>query len=442
VKRARTARARLEQVLRAALAAVHAGDAVVRNVRADGAELVVGGAPLAIGQRVRVLAVGKAAAAMLAAFERVAGDRIEAGLAIAKDGHGEPGLKSRLMFAGHPVPDARSEAAAREVIAFVSAAAPDVATVVLLSGGASSLIACPAPGLSLADVAATTAALLASGAAIDELNTVRKHLSAVSGGRLGRVATSDRIDVLVVSDVPGDSLDVIASGPFVADPTRAADALAVLERRGLGERVPAAVVAHLEARRAAAPARELADAAAALARVRTTLIVSNADALAAAAAEAARRGLHPVIAATSLAGEARDAGERLAALARSLRPAAGDRRAICLIAGGETTVTVRGDGRGGRNQELALAAAITIAGRDDVALLAVGTDGTDGPTPAAGAYVDGGTVARASALGWDAGAALAANDSYAFFAAEGGQVMTGPTATNVMDVVLVSIDPS
>jgi glycerate-2-kinase len=432
-------RAQLEQVFRAALEAVDARSAVERAVVARSAsepdgELLICGKPLAAGRRVRVLAVGKAAGAMAEAFERHARDRIEAGLAITKDGHGARLERIELRFAGHPVPDARSEAAAREAMTLVSSAAPDVATVVLLSGGASSLMACPAPGLSLADLAQTTAALLAAGADIDELNTVRKQLSAVGGGRLGRLARSERVEVLAISDVPGDRLDLIGSGPFAADPSTRADALAVVSRRGLAARLPAAVLAHLEA---GEPAPDRAPA-----RVRTTLLATNADAVAAAAAAAADLGMRPIVLTRSLAGEAACVGARIAALASALASRAGDPLPLCLIAGGETTVTVRGAGRGGRNQELALAAALVLQGRSGLDLLAVGTDGSDGPTPAAGAHADGGTVARGRAAGREAAPALAENDSHGFFAAEGGLVVTGPTGTNVMDLLLFRVDPS
>jgi len=436
VNPASRARAQLEQVFCSALEAVDARSAVERAVvEADG-ELLICGRPLAADRRVRVLAVGKAAGAMAEAFEQRARDRIEAGLAITKDGHGARLERIGLRFAGHPVPDARSEAAAREAMELVSSAAPDVATVVLLSGGASSLMACPAPGLSLADLAQTTALLLAAGADIDELNTVRKQLSAVGGGRLGRLARSERVEVLAISDVPGDRLDLIGSGPFVKDPSTRADALAVVSRRSLSARLPAAVLAHLGSSEPA-PTPDRAPAG-----VRTTLLATNADAVAAAVVAAAEIGMRPVVLTPSLTGEAARVGERVAALASALAPPAGDPRPLCLIAGGETTVTVRGAGRGGRNQELALAAAIGMDGRSGLDLLAVGTDGNDGPTAAAGAHSNGGTVARGRAAGRGAALALAENDSHGFFAAEGGLVVTGPTGTNVMDLLLFRVDPS
>jgi glycerate-2-kinase len=433
-------RGQLEQVLNAALAAVDAGAAVARVVVRTGKDLVIGGSPLAPDQRVWVLAAGKAAAAMAAAFEARAGDRIAGGLAVTKDGHGVPLARIALREAGHPVPDARSESAAREVLALLARAGRDDALVVLLSGGASSLLACPAPGLSLADVAATTSLLLAAGAGIEELNAVRKHLSAVAGGRLGRRSASERVELLAISDVPGDRFDVIGSGPFSADPSTFDDALEVLARRQALARVPDRVVQYLEAGRRGEAEETPKPGDTRLARVRTALLASNATALAAAADEAARLGLRPVLLSGCLTGEASEAGRRLAALAATLRPAPGDAAAVCLIAGGETVVTLRGGGRGGRNQELALAAACELDGRDGIAILAAGTDGSDGPTDAAGAFADGGSVARARARGVEARAALAENDSHGFFAAEGGLLVTGPTRTNVMDLVLLRVE--
>jgi glycerate-2-kinase len=432
VTRSGGVRAQLERVLHAALVAVEAGAAVARAVAPVSGELAICGSPLPASQRLRVLAVGKAAAAMAAAFEAAAGDRIAGGLAITKDGHGVPLARVALREAGHPVPDARSENAAREALALVEGAGREEVLVVLLSGGASSLLACPAAGLSLADVAAATSALLAAGAGIEELNTVRKHLSAVGGGRLGRCAASDRVEVLAISDVPGDRLDVIGSGPFAPDPATFADALEVLDRRKLRERVPARVAEYLAAGLRGEVEETPKPGDAGLARVRTTVLANNATARDAATAEASRLGMRPVVVSGSLAGEARDAGRRLVALAAAIRRGSADALPRILIAGGETAV--------GRNQELALAAARELDGQEGIALLAAGTDGSDGPTDAAGAFADGGTVTRARAHGLDAAAALAANDSHTFFKTEGGLLVTGPTHTNVMDLVLLRVD--
>ncbi len=430
------ARTRLTAIFGAALAAVDAGAAVRRVLHRDGAQLAVAGRALAPNARLVVLAAGKAAAAMAGAVEAVAADQIVAGLAVTKDGHGRALARIAVRESSHPVPDARCEAAAREVLEMAAATRPDDVLVVLLSGGASSLLACPQPGLTLEEIAATTAALLAAGAEIRELNTVRKHLVEVSGGRLARAACSRRIEVLVVSDVLGDPLDVIGSGPCTPDPSTFADALAVLAAHALRDRIPSRVLAHLEAGARGERDESPKPGDPRFARVRTTLVASLGDALQAAEAAAREHGMRPFAVSAHLRGEARDAGRRLAALARALAPADVP---TCLLVGGETTVTVRGAGRGGRSQELALAAAIEIAGCDDLALLAAGTDGSDGPTDAAGAFADGATVARAASLGIDAARALGDNDAYGFFAQEGGLFRTGPTGTNVMDLVLIEV---
>jgi glycerate-2-kinase len=425
-------RAELEACFAAALGAVDAAACVRRAVTARGDSLAIAGAPLPVGARLVVLALGKAAAAMAAELERIAGGRIAAGLAVTAEGHALPLARIGLRLAAHPVPDVRCERAAREALALAAEARPEDVLVVLLSGGASSLCACPAPGLRIEDLARTSAALLAGGTPIDELNAVRKHTSDFAGGRLARAAGCRRIEVLAISDVPGDRIDVIGSGPLAADPTRYADALAAIDRRGLAEAVAPAVLAHLRAGARGEREETPKPGDPALARVRTTLVARNATAVEAALAAGRRAGLRAVRAG-SLAGEAREAGRRLAALAAALR-ADGP---LLLVAGGETTVSVRGTGRGGRSQELALAAAVALEGRADCALLAAGTDGRDGPTDAAGAYADGGTLARARARGLDARAALANNDSHGFFCAEGGVFRTGPTRTNVMDLALL-----
>lgn len=431
------ARTRLESVFRAALAAVDPNAAVKRHLSRDGPHLSIAGRAVAGDARLVVLAAGKAATAMAAAVEAVAGDRIASGLAVTKDGHARPLARIEVRESAHPVPDARCEIAARALLAVAGRTRPEDVALVLLSGGASALLACPLPGLDAPDIARTTALLLGAGADIRALNTVRKHLVEVAGGRLAQALRTRRIDVLIVSDVIGDPLDVIASGPCTPDPTRFADALDVIERHGLRSAVPARVLAHLEAGVRGARAESPKPGDAAFGGVRTHVVACLADALAAAERAAHAQGFVPVRVGDALCGEAREAGRRLAALATSLRAAA----PTCLIAGGETTVTLRGDGQGGRNQELALAAAIAWQGVPGVALLAAGTDGSDGPTDAAGAFADGGTVARGMARGLDAAAALGRNDSHGFFAREGGVFRTGPTGTNVMDLTLVVVEP-
>ncbi len=421
---------------RAALAAVEPGRALRGALRAQGREIEIAGRAVAPGARVFVLAIGKAGAALAAAAEAILGARIAAGLALVPDGGERALARSELLVGGHPIPDPRGAAATREILAFAARPGEADVLLVLLSGGGSSLLCAPAPGLELADVAETVRALLAAGASIDQLNAVRKHLAAATGGRLARASRAGRIEVLAISDVVGDRLDVIASGPFAPDPSRFADALAVLARCDSERRVPAAVRAHLEAGARGEREETPKPGDPVFARTRHTVIANNATAVEAAGWAADARGWCTMMATKALFGEAREAALRLLAV--------GDRgpadRPQCIVAGGETVVTVRGAGRGGRSQELALAAALAIEGRRDVALLAAGTDGADGPTDAAGAFADGDTVERGRRAGVDAAAALADNDSHGFFCREGGVIRTGVTATNVADLALVLRD--
>ncbi len=427
-------RATLEAIFRAGLEAVDPEALVARAVerRADGG-LRVAGEALPPSSRLVVLAAGKAACAMARGLESAAGDRIARGLAVTREGHALPLHGLDVLEAAHPVPDERSARAARAALALAGSVRGHEAFVVLLSGGASALLTGPQPGLRQEDLAATTSLLLAAGADIDELNAVRKHVGVASGGRLASAAHGARVIALVLSDVIGDRLDVIASGPCSPDPTTFGDALTVLERHALLARVPSAVRAHLEAGARGGRSETPKPGDPALSAARAHVLAGNGDALAGARREAERRGLRTVVVSPALAGEARVAGRRLAALALAVRAAL----PVLLLAGGETTVHVRGEGRGGRNQELALAAALALAGAPDVTLLAAGTDGSDGPTDAAGAFADGGTVARGTAAGCDARAALARNDAHGFFVCEGGVLRTGPTRTNVMDLALV-----
>jgi len=431
-----TTRARLEGVFRAALAAVEPGRCVRAALRRDAGGLAIAGEPVPRGARVFALGLGKAGAAMVAAALEVGGPQIADAIALVPDGFERPLARGRLLRGSHPLPDARGAAATREICRAVASLKLRDVLLVLLSGGSSSLLCEPAAGVELPDVAAAARALLEGGASIEELNAVRKHLSAATGGRLAKASGAGRVQVLAISDVAGDRLDVLGSGPFAPDPTGYADALAVLARRDPRRRAPASVRAHLEAGVRGQREETPKPGDPAFGRVRHTLIASNATAVGAACRAAEAAGWRGIGMPGCLAGEARRTGRRLAALSASL----GSDAPICLAAGGETVVTVRGDGRGGRSQELALAAALELAGRRDTALLAAGTDGADGPTDAAGAFVDGSTVERGRRAGVDAVEALADNDSHRFFAREGGLVRTGPTGTNVADLALVFCD--
>lgn len=426
-------RHQLESLLRAGVAAVDGGLAVRRAVEMRGGRPAIAGRALPDGSQLVVLAVGKAAAAMAVAIEEIAGECVRSGLVVTKDGHSRPLKHLVSCEAAHPVPDARGEAAALEARALVSGMRSEDTLVVLLSGGASALLGCPAESIAREDIALLTRLLLASGADIAEMNAVRKHVSRVAGGRLARETKAQRIEVLAISDVPGDDPAVIGSGPFAADLSTFGEALHVLQARGVLAQVPEAVREYL-ARGCRGDVPETPKPGdPALERVRHHIVACNADAIDAALAKAARSSLRAFSLGSVLTGEARCVGARMAALGL----ATASSTPLCLIGGGETTVTLRGDGRGGRNQELALAAGIALDGSTGVSLLASGTDGTDGPTDAAGAYVDGGTLRRAAEAGLSAADALANNDSYTFFDAEGGLLRTGPTGTNVMDLTLV-----
>lgn len=411
-----------------------------------GRRLTAGGTTYPLGRgRLALVAAGKAAATMARAAERVLGGLVDDAIAVAPAGPASYLRRTRLMLAGHPVPDARGAQAAEAVLALARGLGRDDLLLVLLSGGASALLPAPVAGVRLEEKADLTGRLMRAGATIQELNTVRKHLSQIKGGGLARAAAPARVACLVLSDVVGDDLSTIASGPTVPDPTTYADAIDVLRRRGVWDEAPAAVRRHLEAGlRGEAP--ETAKPGHPLfARVATRIIGNNAIAVAAAEREALRQGLRARALTTRLEGEAREASRVLVAVLRecveSGRPLAPP---LCLLAGGETTVTVRGPGRGGRNQEIAVAAVDPLSGFPAHAVVAsIATDGVDGASDAAGGVVDQETAREAAALGLAPPAAfLAASDSTSFLGPVGGLIVTGPTGTNVVDLtVLLAGDP-
>lgn len=436
----RAQRERVLPILSAALEAVDPYAAVARAlVRADN-QLRIGDRTYDLGriERVLVVGAGKAGAPMARAVEDVLGDRIAAGAVNVKRGHVEPTRVIQLQEAGHPIPDEAGVDGTRRIVELLRSAGPRDLVICLISGGGSALLQLPAEGISLADIQHVTDLLLRAGATINELNTVRKHLSQVTGGGLARLAQPAPLVALLLSDVVGNPLDVIASGPTVPDTSTFADAIAILERFDLWSQVPASVRQRLEAgRRGEIPETPKADDPL-FATVQNLVVASNELAAQAAVAEAERRGFRALLLSTYVEGEAREVAKVYAALAREV--AASGRplpRPCCLVLGGETTVTVRGRGKGGRNQELALAAALKLDGLADVLLVALATDGNDGPTDAAGAVADGTTIARARALGLDPYAALAENDAYPFFDRLGDLLLTGPTNTNVNDLAFV-----
>jgi hydroxypyruvate reductase len=422
-------RAELRRLYAAALAAVDGRAVVARALAAAPPPFAAG--PLA------VLAVGKAAAAMAEAAHGALGARVTHADLTAAHGHGHADLPWPCHEAGHPLPDAASERRAARVLALVQALPPGLPLLVLLSGGASALWAAPAAGLALADKRAATEALLRSGADIATINAVRRHLSRIKGGGLARAAGPRPLWTLALSDVAGDAPEAIGSGPTAPDPTRFADALASAERAGAAAALPPAALECLRAGVRGERPETAKPGEPCFAWARFQVVASLAQALEAAEASARVAGLRVRSLGPCLYGEARELAPALAAAARAARAEGID----LVLAGGEPTVRVQGTGRGGRAQELALAFALAVAGEADLCALFAGTDGRDGPTPAAGAFADGGLPARAVAARHDPAAALVANDSHPLLAATGDLFITGPTRTNVNDLALIRCGP-
>ncbi len=465
----------LTQILSAALHAVDPQTAVRACVSLDGDELRVGPQAYPLGgiDRIVVVGAGKAGAPMAAALAEILGDRVAAGIVNVKYGHTSPAGSWHLRFgnrpagaepasgrrletgriaireAGHPVPDSAGQAGAEQIAGLLARLSDRDLVIVLLSGGGSALLPLPVPGITLADYQALTEALLRCGADITEINTIRKHCSQLQGGNLARLAAPARVVTLILSDVVGSPLDAIASGPTVPDHSTFAGAMAILGRYDILDQIPASVLAHLERGTNGLIPDTPKPGDPPFERVSNVIIGDNARAARAAAEQARRLGLRSALLTTFVQGEAREVGKVIAGLAQGIACGQSDfAPPACLVLGGETTVTVRGKGLGGRNQELALAAAIALDAYPlpsgvQVAIVSLATDGTDGPTDAAGGIATGNSVRRGRALGLDARAALANNDSYHYLAALGNLLFTGPTGTNVNDLILafVSRDP-
>ncbi len=438
----------LMDIFNAAVAAVDPYHAVTRALRlAEGRLLAAGGAyDLAAFDRVSVVGAGKATARMTEAVEELVGSAITDGIIIVKYGHRGPLKVVEQIEAAHPVPDEAGVRGTERILELVRRADEKTLVLCLLSGGGSALLVSPLPGLTLEDKQLTTDLLLKAGANIYELNALRKHLSAIKGGRLARTAHPATVITFILSDVIGDRLDVIASGPTAPDSTTFADAALVIEKYGLKTSLPPRVSAFLEGGVAGQEPETAKSGEACFLKTRNVIVGGIDQALTAARDKAKSLDWPAEIVSTDIQGEARDAARTLARAAFRAHDGlkSGERR--CLLFGGETTVTVRGAGRGGRNQELALAFAREIAGVKGITLLSAGTDGTDGPTDAAGALVDGNTALRAREQGIHPEAYLGNNDSYTFFQkvdAAGSRkhhLVTGPTGTNVMDIQIVLIE--
>jgi glycerate 2-kinase len=423
------------RILAAAVEAVEPGEAVRRCVHREGQVLTVGGKPfdLSAYRRVCLLGIGKASVAMAETLGEILGADLADNLVITKHLPLVHQSAFNILTSSHPVPDERSLAAGERTIEFLSSLGSDDLLFCLLSGGGSALVAAPIEGISLADLGSLTAALLACGARIDEINCLRRRLDRVKGGGAVRLANGATVVSLILSDVVGNPLEAIASGPTAPDPTTRADALAVLEKYKLIQQIPASILPALSS----SPETPKPDDPL-FGKVQNILVGSNLLAAQAALKQAREEGFNPYLLRTDLQGEAREAAFELATFLRQAKktgsPVPGP---ACILAGGETTVTVKGNGKGGRNTELALAAVSELADFPGVLLVALATDGEDGPTEAAGAVVTGESYRRAAGLDMHVGDFLGRNDSYTFFEGLDDLLKPGPTGTNVNDLVFL-----
>ncbi|HEY2921236.1 MAG TPA: glycerate kinase [Candidatus Binatia bacterium] len=435
-------RADAREIFLAGLKAADPLDAINKTVQLQNDHLHVANRSYAL-LRIRnifITGCGKAAARMALAIEDLLGDRVTGGIVVVKYGHDLPLDRVKVVEAGHPVPDDAGLDGARQIVELVRAAGENDLVVFLISGGGSALFPGPADGLTLADKQRTTQTLLQSGATIQEVNAVRKHISTLKGGRFAKLVAPAHLVSLILSDVVDDSLEAIASGPTVADSTTYSDCLEIIRRYDLKGKIPNSVLQLLQRGVKGAVDETPKPADAVFQKVQNVVVGSNQTALKAAERHAEVLGYHTRMLSSSIEGESRSIAETHSALVKEIaltdKPV---RRPACVISGGETTVTVRGDGLGGRNQEFALAAAIQIDGLDGAVVLSAGTDGTDGPTDAAGGIVDGSTIQRGRSKGFDAMAFLTRNDSYHFLKATDDLLITGPTFTNVMDLQVMLV---
>lgn len=424
-------------LFREAIGAADPEEGVLRHLLMRDGFLQAGGISLALADfhRITVVGAGKASAAMARAVEGLLGERIHSGAVVVKDGHGLPLDRIEVLEAGHPLPDERGIIATGRVCTMAQTACKEDLLICLLSGGGSSLLVSPAQPVTLRDKRLVTQILLVSGATIHEINTVRKHLSQVKGGGFARHAYPATVLTLVLSDVVGDDLDVIASGPTVPDRSTFQDVATVFDRYWIWEKVPCSVSHRVrkgllgEVSETPKPGDPVFD------RCCVELVGTNLSALEAARRAAEALGYRTLILSTGMEGDTDEVARMHAAVAKEiLRSGNPLPTPACILSGGETTVRLRGEGKGGRNQQFVLAAAVALQGTEHVVVLSAGTDGTDGPTDAAGAIADGRTVSRGKEKGLDAEDHLRRNDAYPFFQALGDLMITGPTRTNVMDV--------
>ena len=430
------------EIVEEGLKAAEPHRAILKNIKNTGNELHIRGRGFDLSnfKNIYLLGAGKASGAMAEALEEILGNRITEGFINVNIGNPAISRTGRIIFnkAGHPIPDENGLKGARKIIELAGRAGSNDLIIYLISGGGSALAPLPADGISLEDKMMVSDLLLKAGATINELNTVRKHLSAIKGGLLAKAASPATVIGLIISDVVGDPFDVISSGPTTHDPSTFKEAKEVLERFGLWRMAPRAVKRHIElgliGEKPETPKAgdEIFD------KVYNITVASSESALQTMKRKALKLGLRPVLLSSMIEGESRDVGKVLASIAKevtlfgtpAVKPAA-------IIGGGETTVTVKGKGSGGRNQELALGAALKISGFQGMTVASIGSDGIDGPTDAAGAVSDGTTLERATKIGMEPYEYLRENNSYTFFKKLGDLIFTGPTGTNVNDLMIM-----
>jgi hydroxypyruvate reductase len=430
-------RSDIRAIFDAGLKAADPGEAIRRTVNITGEQLRVDGRTYDLDtfDRILVVGAGKAAAAMAAALEDVLAGRVTGGIVITKYGYGYALKGIPVVEARHPIPDEAGIHGSERILDLLKETGERDLILCVISGGGSALMPKPIGGISLDDKQETTQALLECGADIHEINAIRKHISGIKGGRLAEIAFPATLVALVLSDVVGDDLDVIASGPTVPDRSTFADCMEIVNRYDLGGALPPPVIAYLKGGIEGIHPETPKPEDVIFNKTAAFVIGSSALSLRVAKEKAVDLGYNAIILSSSIEGETKEAAKVHAAIAREIRqsgnpiPAPG-----CIISGGETTVTIRGGGLGGRNMEFVLAAAMGVEGLDGITVLSGGTDGTDGPTDAAGAVADGSTVRNARAKGIDAARYLESNDSYHFFETTGDLLITGPTMTNVMDL--------
>jgi glycerate 2-kinase len=392
-------------------------------------------------KKIFLIGSGKASASMAQAIEKIFGDRITKGLIATKYGHGLPLKRTEIIEAGHPIPDQKGFEGARKIQSILKESGPEDLVIFLLSGGGSALLPLPAEGIKLEEKQQVTQFLLDCGADIREINTIRKHISQIKGGWLARWAYPSTVIGFILSDVVGDQLDVIASGPTVPDLSTFEEAWDILEKYDLIKRVAPSIQKHLLLGKEGKVEETPKPGNSTFERVFNILVGSNILALRAAENEASSLGLNTLVLSSSIVGDTREAARFHSAIAKEVMSSGNPLpKPACILSGGETTVTVKGKGLGGRNQEFALVGALEIAGLEKVVLLSGGTDGTDGPTNASGALADSTTVNRARSMGMDPKSYLENNDAYPFFEKLGDLLITGPTHTNVMDVHILLVD--